>query len=258
MRILIAIPAVLALGACNVSKEGNAVTVQYDQNTAENTAADVGNTAQNIASRHWQRRREHQRQDPEQGRRRERQQRAGQRDGEQVVGTPPARQSRNRSPSSPGARSGRSFAGRRRPDRPRSSGSCCCSRRYRSRKSTLLRKLAEIAVDALLKRAVLVAHDQTHLLRRLVELERVAVVEMLVCPPVSAVIPLVSYSLTRRERSGSTWQIARLVVGSRDLLALHDPGRGIERADRDGHPIFRSWRDNRCSPDAPKPLTSIV
>lgn len=50
MRILIAIPALLALGACNVSKEGNAVTVQYDQNTAENTAADVGNTAQNIAN----------------------------------------------------------------------------------------------------------------------------------------------------------------------------------------------------------------
>jgi hypothetical protein len=50
MRILIAIPALLALGACNVSKEGNAVTVQYDQNTAENAAADVGNAAQNIAA----------------------------------------------------------------------------------------------------------------------------------------------------------------------------------------------------------------
>ena len=50
MRILIAITAVLALAACNVSKDGNAVTVQYDQNTAENTAADVGNTAQNIAA----------------------------------------------------------------------------------------------------------------------------------------------------------------------------------------------------------------
>jgi hypothetical protein len=49
MRILLAIP-LLALVACNVSKEGNAVTVQYDQNTAENAAADVGNTAQNIAS----------------------------------------------------------------------------------------------------------------------------------------------------------------------------------------------------------------
>ena len=50
MRILIAIPVLLALGACNVSKNGNAVTVQYDQNTAQNTAADVGNTAQNIAA----------------------------------------------------------------------------------------------------------------------------------------------------------------------------------------------------------------
>ena len=49
MRILIAIPAVLVLAACNVTKDGNAVTVQYDQNTAENTAADVSNTAQNIA-----------------------------------------------------------------------------------------------------------------------------------------------------------------------------------------------------------------
>ena len=45
MRILIAVPALLVLGACNVSKEGNAVTVQYDQNTAQNTAADIGNTA---------------------------------------------------------------------------------------------------------------------------------------------------------------------------------------------------------------------
>ena len=50
MRILIAIPALLILGACNVSKEGNAVTVQYDQNAAENTAEDVGNTAQNVAA----------------------------------------------------------------------------------------------------------------------------------------------------------------------------------------------------------------
>jgi predicted small secreted protein len=50
MRILIAIPALLALGACNVSKDGNAVTVQYDQNTAENTVADISNTAQNVAA----------------------------------------------------------------------------------------------------------------------------------------------------------------------------------------------------------------
>jgi hypothetical protein len=50
MRILIVVPALLALGACNVTKDGNAVTVQYDQNTAENTAADVGNAAQNMAA----------------------------------------------------------------------------------------------------------------------------------------------------------------------------------------------------------------
>jgi hypothetical protein len=47
LRIALAIPLLL-LGACNVTKDGNAVTVQYDQNTAQNTAADIGNTAQNI------------------------------------------------------------------------------------------------------------------------------------------------------------------------------------------------------------------
>jgi hypothetical protein len=50
MRFALAIPLVLLAGACNVSKEGNAVTVQYDQNTAENTVADIGNTAQNIGA----------------------------------------------------------------------------------------------------------------------------------------------------------------------------------------------------------------
>jgi hypothetical protein len=49
MRIALAIPLLL-LGACNVSKDGNSVTVQYDQNTAQNVAADVGNTAQNVAA----------------------------------------------------------------------------------------------------------------------------------------------------------------------------------------------------------------
>jgi len=49
MRALIFALPLLSLAACNVSKEGNAVTVQYDQNTAENTAADVGNFAQNVA-----------------------------------------------------------------------------------------------------------------------------------------------------------------------------------------------------------------
>jgi hypothetical protein len=49
MRIAFAIPLLL-FGACNVSKDSNSVTIQYDQNTAENTAADIGNTAQNIAA----------------------------------------------------------------------------------------------------------------------------------------------------------------------------------------------------------------
>ncbi|MDQ3471503.1 MAG: hypothetical protein M3428_03860 [Pseudomonadota bacterium] len=48
MRILLYIPVLLLAGACNVSNEGNAVTVQYDQNTAENAAADVGNTARDV------------------------------------------------------------------------------------------------------------------------------------------------------------------------------------------------------------------
>lgn len=47
MRILLVAPF-LMLGACNVSTDNNAVTVQYDQNTAENAASDVGNTAANI------------------------------------------------------------------------------------------------------------------------------------------------------------------------------------------------------------------
>jgi hypothetical protein len=50
MRFALAFPAILLLAACNVSKDGNSVTVQYDQNTAENTAADIGNTAQNIGA----------------------------------------------------------------------------------------------------------------------------------------------------------------------------------------------------------------
>ena len=47
MRILLVVP-LLMVGACNVSTDNNAVTVQYDQNTAENAASDVGNTASNI------------------------------------------------------------------------------------------------------------------------------------------------------------------------------------------------------------------
>jgi hypothetical protein len=47
---MIALAPLLLVGACNVSTDNNAVTVQYDQNTAENTAADVSNTAQNIGA----------------------------------------------------------------------------------------------------------------------------------------------------------------------------------------------------------------
>ena len=50
MRILIAIPALLTLGACQVSKSNNEVSVSYNQDVAENTAAAVGNTATNVAN----------------------------------------------------------------------------------------------------------------------------------------------------------------------------------------------------------------
>ena len=52
MRIALALPLLLLASACNVSKdEGNGtMTVQYDQNTAENAVADVANTAQNVAA----------------------------------------------------------------------------------------------------------------------------------------------------------------------------------------------------------------
>ena len=49
MRFLLLTPLLL-LGACNVSTDNNAVTVQYDQNTAQNAASDVGNTAQGIGA----------------------------------------------------------------------------------------------------------------------------------------------------------------------------------------------------------------
>ena len=49
MRVALALP-LLFVSACNVSRDdGNdAVTIQYDQNTAENAAADAGNFAQNV------------------------------------------------------------------------------------------------------------------------------------------------------------------------------------------------------------------
>jgi hypothetical protein len=49
MRILVAVPALLLLGACQVSKGNNEVSVSYNQDVAENAAADVGNTVENAA-----------------------------------------------------------------------------------------------------------------------------------------------------------------------------------------------------------------
>jgi predicted small secreted protein len=50
MRILIALPALLLLGACQVSKGNNEVSVSYNQEVAENAASDVGNFAENAAA----------------------------------------------------------------------------------------------------------------------------------------------------------------------------------------------------------------
>jgi hypothetical protein len=51
MRIAFAIPLLLLLGACQVSKdEANGTTsITYNSDVAENAAADIGNTAENIA-----------------------------------------------------------------------------------------------------------------------------------------------------------------------------------------------------------------
>ncbi|MEO7564764.1 MAG: hypothetical protein ABIR63_05120 [Sphingomicrobium sp.] len=50
MRSLIAVPALLALGACQVSKDaGNdTVAVTYNGEVAADAASDVGNTAENV------------------------------------------------------------------------------------------------------------------------------------------------------------------------------------------------------------------
>jgi hypothetical protein len=49
MRIALAIPLLL-LGACQVSKGENEVSVTYNEDVAANAAADIGNTAENIAA----------------------------------------------------------------------------------------------------------------------------------------------------------------------------------------------------------------
>jgi len=50
MRIAFAIPLVVALAACQVSKGENEVSVTYNEDVAANAASDVGNTAENIAA----------------------------------------------------------------------------------------------------------------------------------------------------------------------------------------------------------------
>lgn len=50
MRILTVLPLAALAAACNVSTDNNAVTVQYDQNTAANAVDDAGNTAQNVGA----------------------------------------------------------------------------------------------------------------------------------------------------------------------------------------------------------------
>jgi hypothetical protein len=48
MRIALALPLLL-LGACQVSKGENEVSVTYNEDVAANAAADVGNTLENVA-----------------------------------------------------------------------------------------------------------------------------------------------------------------------------------------------------------------
>ena len=51
MRILIVLPALVALGACQVSKDeaNDTVSMTYNSEVAENAVEDVGNTAENVA-----------------------------------------------------------------------------------------------------------------------------------------------------------------------------------------------------------------
>ena len=51
MRLMISTAAILLLGACQVSKDdaNDSVSVTYNEEVAENAAADVANTAENVA-----------------------------------------------------------------------------------------------------------------------------------------------------------------------------------------------------------------
>ena len=51
MRFIIPTAAVLLLGACQVSKDdaNDSVSMTYNEDLAENTVADIGNTAEDVA-----------------------------------------------------------------------------------------------------------------------------------------------------------------------------------------------------------------
>jgi hypothetical protein len=51
MRLIISTAAVLLLGACQVNKDdaNDTVSMTYNEDVAENVAADVGNTAEEVA-----------------------------------------------------------------------------------------------------------------------------------------------------------------------------------------------------------------
>ena len=51
MRLIISTAAVLLLGACQVNKDdaNDSVSVTYNEDVAENTVADVSNTAEDVA-----------------------------------------------------------------------------------------------------------------------------------------------------------------------------------------------------------------
>lgn len=52
MRLIFALPLLLAGAACNVENDpqNDQITLEYDQNQIENTAADVGNAAEDVAN----------------------------------------------------------------------------------------------------------------------------------------------------------------------------------------------------------------
>ena len=52
MRKIAALPLILVLGACQVSKDNanDTVSMTYNGDVAENAAADVGNFAENVAA----------------------------------------------------------------------------------------------------------------------------------------------------------------------------------------------------------------